>query len=32
MAIDWGQVGAAVTAIGIGAGGVYAWWLNTRKK
>ncbi len=29
--VDWGQVGAAITAIGIGAGGVYAWWLKTTK-
>lgn len=29
--VDWGQVGAAITAVGIGAGGVYAWWLKTTK-
>lgn len=29
---DWGAVGGAITAIGIGIGGVYAWWQNTQKK
>ena len=29
--IDWTQVGAAITAVGIGAGGIYAWFLKSQK-
>lgn len=32
MVIDWAAVGGAVTAIGIGATGAYAWWLDRGKK
>ena len=30
-AIDWAKVGGGITAIGIGIGGVYAWWLNQKR-
>jgi hypothetical protein len=29
--IDWGIVGGAITSVGIGIGGVYAWWLKTSR-
>jgi hypothetical protein len=28
---DWSVVGGAITAMGIGIGGVYAWWQKTQR-
>lgn len=29
--MDWAIVGGAVTSVGIGIGGVYAWWLKQQR-
>lgn len=31
-AVDWKIVGGSITAIGIGIGGVYTWWLNQKRQ